>query len=321
MSFASPLFLAALVLVPLLVAAYAAAQRRRRRYAVRFTALPALRAASATVPAWRRHLPAVLALAALATLVLAIARPQRTVAVPEERASIMLVSDHSRSMLADDVEPDRLSAAQRAANEFLDEVPDGVRVGMVAFSGAPDAVQAPTHDRDVVRNLIANQEADGATATGDALQAALGALEADRQQSRRTRGGKPAPSAIVLLSDGKTTQGTDPLGVASTAEQMKIPIYTIALGTSDAVVAVPGFGALVPVPPDPETMAEISRISGGKAFRAEDGGRLSSIYKELGSKLGTRNVKREATSGFAAAGLALLLAASALSTRWAARLP
>lgn len=320
MSFASPLFLAALVLVPLVVAAYVAAQHRRRRYAVRFTALPALRAAAATVPAWRRHLPAVLALAALATLVLALARPQRTVAVPEERASIMLVSDHSRSMLADDVEPDRLSAAQRAANEFLGEVPEGVRVGMVAFSGAPDAIQAPTHDRDAVRNLIANQEADGATATGDALQAALDALEADRRQSR-TRGGKPAPAAIVLLSDGKTTQGTDPLGVASTAEQLKIPIYTIALGTSDAVVAVPGFGALVPVPPDPETMAEISRISGGKAFRAEDGGRLSSIYKDLGSKLGTRNVKREATSAFAAAGLALLLAASALSTRWAARLP
>ena len=318
MSFASPLFLLALLLVPLVLAAYVAARARRRRYAVRFTALPALRAASATVPAWRRHLPAALALAALATLVLALARPHRTVAVPVERASIMLVTDHSRSMLADDVDPDRLSAAQRAANEFLDEVPEGVRVGMVAFSATPDAVQIPTHDREAVRNLIANQVADGATATGDALQAALDALTSD---TGVRRGEKPPPSAIVLLSDGKTTVGRDPVGVASAAEAMKVPIYTIALGTSDAVVAVPGFGGLVPVPPDPETMAEIARVSGGRSFQAEDGGRLSSIYKELGSRLGTRNVKREATSAFAAGGLLLLLGAAALSARWSARLP
>lgn len=318
MSFASPLFLAGLALIPLLVLAYSAARARRRRYAVRFTALPALRAATATVPAWRRHLPAALALAALATLVLALARPHRTVAVPVERASIMLVTDHSRSMLADDVEPDRLSAAKRAANEFLDEVPDGVRVGMVAFSATPDAVQVPTQDRDVVRNLIENQTADGATATGEALQAALDALAADSTGNPRA---KRPPSAIVLLSDGKTTVGRDPVGVASTAEALKIPIYTIALGTSDAVVAVPGFGGLVPVPPDPETMAEIARVSGGRSFQAEDGGRLSSIYKQLGSRLGTRDVKREATSAFAAGGLLLLLGAAALSTRWSARLP
>lgn len=320
MSFASPLFLAGLVLVPLVAAAYVTARARRRRYAVRFTALPALRAAAATVPAWRRHLPAVLALAALTVLVLALARPQRTVAVPVERASIMLVTDHSRSMLADDVEPDRLTAAQKAANEFLDEVPDGVRVGIVAFSATPDAVQVPTHDREAVRTLIANQEADGATATGEALQAALDALAGDSTDTGSGRAKRP-PSAIVLLSDGKTTVGRDPIGVASTAESLKVPIYTIALGTSDAVVAVPGFGGLVPVPPDPETMAEIARVSGGKSFRAEDGGRLSSIYKELGSQLGTRNVKREATSAFAAGGLLLLLGAAALSTRWSARLP
>ena len=318
MSFASPLFLAGLLLVPLLVAAYSAARARRGRYAVRFTAMPALVAASATVPAWRRHLPALLALAALATLVLAVARPHRTVAVPVERASIMLVTDHSRSMLADDVEPDRLRAAQRAAKDFLGEVPDGVRVGMVAFSATPDAVQVPTHDRDVVRDMIDNQSADGATATGEALQAALDALAPESSGNPRA---KRPPSAIVLLSDGKTTVGRDPLGVASAAEALKIPIYTISLGTSDAVVPVPGFGGLVPVPPDPETMAEISRISGGKSFRAEDGGRLSSIYKELGSRLGTRNVKREATAAFAAGGLLLLLGAAALSTRWSARLP
>lgn len=316
MSFASPVFLLGLLLIPAVIAAYAAARRRRTRFAVRFTALPALKAAAATVPAWRRHLPAALALAALATLVLAIARPQRTVAVPVEEASIMLVTDRSRSMLADDVEPDRLTAAQNAARRFLEEIPESVKVGIVSFSSAPDAVESPSTDREPVRRVIDEQVADGATATGDALQSALDALVAGRRR------GKGPPSAVVLLSDGKTTVGRDPLEVASAAEQLKIPIYTVALGTEDAVVPVPGFGGgLVPVPPDPETLAEISRVSGGKAFEAEDGGKLASIYEQLGSQLGTKKEKREATTAFAAGGLLLLLGAAGLSARWAARLP
>ena len=149
MSFATPAWLLGLALVPLAIMAYQASRRRGSRYAVRFTAVPALRAAAAAVPAWRRHLPAALALAALAALVLALAKPEKTVAVPIERASIMLVTDHSRSMSATDVEPDRLSAAQRAARTFLNTLPDQVRVGAVAFSDTPDAVQAPSADQNV----------------------------------------------------------------------------------------------------------------------------------------------------------------------------
>src|SRR4051812_29248631 len=187
-------------------------RRRARRYAVRFTAVPALRAAAASAPRnWLRHAPAALLLAALASLVFALAKPERTVAVPVERGSIMLVTDHSRSMQATDVAPDRLRAAQAAAHRFLKEVPSAVRVGVVAFSSSPDAVQSPTSDHAETQRVIDLQVADGATASGEALQVALDTLTSDRQN------GKRPPAAIVLLSDGKTTTGRDPVEVARAA--------------------------------------------------------------------------------------------------------
>jgi Ca-activated chloride channel homolog len=315
-SFASPTWLLALALVPLVLLAYLASRRNAKRYAVRFTAVPALKVAAGAVPAWRRHLPAALALAALAALVFAMAKPQTTVAVPIERASIMLVTDHSRSMLATDVQPDRLAAAQRAARTFLDQLPEPVRVGAVAFSDSPDAVQAPSNDHDGARRIVDGQVADGATATGDALQVAIDALRRDRQN------GKRPPSAIVLLSDGKTTVGPDPVAIARTAGQLKIRIYTVALGTRDATVPNPNpFGTPLSVAPDPDTLRKISEVSGGRAFTAEDDDELSSIYKTLGSQLGTRQEKKEITASFAIGGFVLLLGAAAASVRWAGRLP
>src|SRR5207302_8306011 len=158
----------------------------------------------------------------------ALAKPEHTVAEPIERATIMLVTDHSRSMESDDVSPDRLAAAQKAANTFLDQVPSKVRVGIVAYSTAPDAVQTPTTDRSPVRQIINSQFPDGATATGNALTVALNAITQDTGPGT---GGKRPPAAIVLLSDGKTTIGTDPVGVAEQAGKAKVPIYTVALGT------------------------------------------------------------------------------------------
>jgi Ca-activated chloride channel family protein len=316
MSFASPAWLWALALVPLAAAAYAASRHRAKRYAVRFPALPALKAAAGTTPAWRRHLPAALALASLAALVVAMAKPQKTVAVPIERASIMLVTDHSRSMSATDVEPDRLSAAQRAARTFLNTLPNQVRVGAVAFSDTPDAVQAPSSNHDDARRIVDGQVADGATATGAALEVAIDALKNDKQN------GKRPPSAIVLLSDGKTTVPPDPVPVARTAGQLKIPIYTVALGTRDATVPNPNpFGTPLLVAPDPETLRQIAQVSGGKAFTAEDSDSLKSIYKTLGSQLGTKDQKSQITSAFVVAGLLLLLGAAATSVRFGSRIP
>ena len=125
----------------------------------------------------------------------------------------------------------------------------------------------------------------------------------------------------MLLSDGKTTTGRSPVDVAVQAGQAKVPIYTVALGTEDGVVAGPGFGGYIPVPPDPETLGTIARESGGKAFTAEDAGRLSNIYEDLGSKLGSTKRKQETTAAFAIAGLVLLLGAAAASTRFAPALP
>jgi Ca-activated chloride channel homolog len=315
-SFASPAWLLGLALVPLALLAYQASRRRGSRYAVRFTALPALKAAATVVPAWRRQVPAALALAALAALVLVLAKPQKTIAVPVERASIMLVTDHSRSMSATDVEPDRLSAAQRAARTFINQLPEQVRLGAVAFSDTPDAVQAPSSDHDDARRIVDAQVADGATATGAALEVAIDALKNDKQN------GKRAPSAIILLSDGKTTVPPDPVPIARSARQLKIPIYTVALGTRDATVPNPNpFGTPLLVAPDPETLRQIARVSGGKAFTAEDSDSLKSIYKTLGSQLGTKNQKKQVTASFAIGGLVLLLGAGITSLRWAGRLP
>ena len=315
MSFADPIYLLALLLVPLAVLAHLGASRRAKRHAVRFTAIPALKAAAATVPRWRKHVPAALAIAAIATLALAMAKPHRTVAVPRERASIMLVTDHSRSMLATDVEPDRLTAGKAAARTFLGEVPKRVRVGVVAYSDAPDAVHAPSTDRGTVRDVIDEQVADGATATGDALQVAVDTL----QQARRS--GRRAPGGIVLLSDGKTTAGRDPVEVAQVARRARIPIYTVSVGTRDATVPNPGYGPPLAAEPDPETLERIAETSDGRAFKAEDEHELSAVYKALGSQLGTRKESREVTAGFAIVGSLLLLGAATASVRWTGRLP
>lgn len=318
MSFASPFFLFALLLVPLALMAQLAARRRARRYAVRFPAAATLALAAGRTPAWRRGLPLALLLASIAALALALAKPQKTIAVPVQRASIMLVTDHSRSMMAEDVDPTRLAAAKRAAHTFLDQLPPGVRVGVTTFSDVPDGTQTPTHDHALVRRMIDAQIADGGTATGDALQVALDTLE---REPKGANGRRP-PSAIVLLSDGTTTTGRDPVAVAESARAMKVPIYTVALGTRDATVPNPGFGPpLLSVPPDPALLKRIADASGGRTFSAQDDQQLSTIYRTLGSQLGTRDAKREVTAAFAVGGLVLLLGAAAASTRWAGRVP
>ncbi len=312
MSFQSPLALAALALVPLAIALYALAQRRARRYAVRLPGAAAI-ARAVPRPSVMRHAPAALFSLALAAALLAVARPEATVAVPVEQASVMLVTDDSRSMEATDVSPSRLEAARDAATDFLDSVPDELRAGAVAFSDTPHTVVPPTEDREPVRAMIEALGADGGTATGDALTAALEALpEGER------RGDGP-PAAIVLLSDGRRTVGSDPLGAAREAARRGIPVYTVSLGTPDGQLETPT--GTMGVPPDPETMRQIAEITGGEAFTAEDAGELGSIYDRLGSQIGTRDEQREITAGFAGGAVVLLGAGLVLSLRRFGRLP
>ena len=274
--------------------------------------MPVLAGAVAATPLWKRHIPATVAALALVVLAVALARPHATVAVPVERASVVLVTDASRSMLATDVEPSRMDAARSAAGAFLDGVPDELRVGAVGFSTTPSSVVVPSHDRERVRAHLASLQADGSTATGDALAEALRLLKSE--------GKRRPPAAIVLLSDGKTTTGRDPVEVARQARTAGVPINTVALGTSDGTITDSN-GNTLPVPPDPETMVDIARTSGGESFDVDDGDQLDAVYERLGSQIGTRPEEREITAGFAAGGMALLLAAAALSLRAGGRLP
>jgi Ca-activated chloride channel homolog len=311
-SFEAPLFLIALALVPLGIVLYGRAERRRRRAAAAFAA-PAV-AASATPrrPGWRRHAPLALAGIALAVLILALARPQATVAVPVEQASVVLALDHSGSMQATDVSPSRLAAVREAADAFLDRVPEDVRVGAVAFDHRARAVASPSTDREELRDGLEQAlKPSGGTATGDAMQTALSMLN--------HRANKRPPSAIVLLSDGVSTSGRDPMEVADTARKAKVPVHTVALGTESGTITTPD-GSTQRVPPDIDTLREIAERTGGKAFRTADASELSAVYEELGSKVATKDEKREVTAGFAAGALAFLLVGIALSLRWFRRL-
>jgi len=311
MSFQAPLFLLGLLTIPAAIAALVMARRRPARYAMRYPALPTLAAVLPRTPRWRRSVPPALLCLALAGLALALARPEATVAVPVEQASVMLVTDTSGSMEATDVEPTRLAAAQDAARRFLDRVPEELRVGLVAYSSAPLTVLRPTEERPPVEAAVDRLTAEGGTATGDALDSALRALG--------TRADDAPPAAIVLLSDGATQEGRDPVEVADEARAAGVPVYTVALGTADGIVE--SGGQVLRVPPDPEALAEVAERSGGATFAAEDADALDEVYERLGSKIGTRQEKREISAGFAAAGLLLLGGSLLTSLRWRGRLP
>ena len=250
---------------------------------------------------------------ALAALALALARPHATVAVPVERASVVLVTDASRSMLATDVEPSRMDAARSAAGAFLDGVPDELRVGAVGFSTTPSSVVPPTQDRERVRAHLASLQADGSTATGDALAEALQLLGKTGQD-----GGRPRQSCCCPTA--RRPRGATPsMWLARRVPQAFRSTRSRSAPSGGTITD--SSGNMPPVPPDPETMAEIARTSGGESFDVDDGDQLDAVYERLGSQIGTRPEKREITAGFAAGGMALLLAAAGLSLRAGGRLP
>ena len=194
-------------------------------------------------------------------------------------------------------------------------MPDKLLVGFVGFSSQTNAVVEPTLEHDQVRAALQALQADGGTATGDALNAAL-----DRLEARRGKDGTRAPAAVILLSDGERTEGSDPLAAAQRAKQLGIPVSTVALGTPSGTVPGP-LGEPIPVPPDPATLQEISRITGGTFTEAADAGQLDGVYKKLGSKVGTKRVRHDVSASFAAGGLVLLLAGLGTGLRWRGRLP
>jgi Ca-activated chloride channel family protein len=316
-SFAAPLVLLGLAAIPPAIWWYVGQQRRRERAAAAFAA-PRLAASVAPLrPGWRRHAPMLAFAVALIVLIAAAARPQRTVAVPVTDGAIMLANDVSSSMQSTDVAPSRLGAAQRAAERFVQRVPGPLGVGLLEFNQRPVVLQSPTTDHSLLITALRELHAGGHTDVGDALLAALHSL-----RSLPAKGGKHPPSAIVLISDGYSTGGSDPLAAARQAAADHIPIYTVAVGTDHGTLPFRRGGRIVnvPVPIAPQQLAQIASLSGGRAFTAADSGGLTQVYEHLAAQFGHKRVKQEISASFAGGGLALLLLGSALSLRWFGRL-
>jgi Ca-activated chloride channel homolog len=320
MSFREPLLLALLALVPLAIAAYVVAQRRRRRFAVRYTNLDLL--AGVARASWIRHLPAALALLALAALLVALARPERTVAAQRREAVVIMVTDTSGSMLAKDVRPDRLVAAREAARALTRQVPEDFRLGLVKFGSVAEQVVDPTTDRTQMEIALRTLSVKGTTAMGDGLR--LG-LDAARTPIPDGLGGtRRLPASIVLLSDGASTRGSDPIDVAQQAKRAGVRIFTIALGTPGGVLETrrrEGTIRRESVPPDTLTLQEIARETGGRYFNAPSADQLEAVYSGLATRFSTRQEKQEVTAAFAGGGLVLLLGGLALSLLRGGRLP
>ena len=316
MSFRDPLLLAGLVLVPLALAAYVMAQRRRRRFAVRYTNVDLLAAAAGRD--WLRHLPALLALLALAALVVALARPERVVADERRQATVVMVTDTSGSMLATDVAPNRLHAAQSAGRQLANKLPRDFKLGLVTFGSTADQLVAPTDDKTAVVRAIDSLRVHGATAMGDGLSLALDAANAGLPRAVRP------PAAVVLLSDGSNTRGQDPVTVAQRARKAGIRVYTVALGTQNGMLETKdrnGNPKQEPVPPDTGTLQEIARETGGRFYNVTDAERLQEIYSGLGTRFARLQEKQEVTAAFAGGALFLLLLGAGASLARGGRLP
>ena len=334
--FADPRLLWALLLVPAGLVAYVLLQRRRSGYAVRFTNLDLLASVVERSPGWRRHVPPALFLAAVAALGLGLARPQGTVRVPRDEATLVLILDVSGSMRSDDVKPTRLQAAQAAAKTLVEGLPPRIQVALIAFSSTVRVLASPTTDRQQVILGIESLQPNGGTAMGDALLTGVGLVRPEAQATVAKQapvdGGavnvdptKRIPATILLMSDGANTVGqTQPLDAADISAQLDLPINTVALGTQEGQALIPdgrGGQRLQSVPPDPDTLKAIAARTKARFFAAPSASDLNAAYTDLGRKVGFRDERRDATHIPLAIGFVLLLACGGLSLAWSQKLP
>ena len=330
MSFDRPLALLAFVVVPVLVAGYLLVRRRRMRYAVDYTNVEVLGKVAARVSPWRERVTVALSLAVLILLTVGMAEPHVMRGAPIENATVVLVVDTSRSMLATDVAPTRLGAAKAAASAFLGRVESRLRVGLVTFSGDVTVAATPTHDRDLLRRSVAtiNPFMGGrGTAIGDALARAVElARSSFEEQGGPVPATGPIPGAegavsILFLSDGRQNRGILPAAAgAQLAAQAKIPVYTVALGTDNPDPQAGPFGGFGRMP-DRATLRAIAQTTGGEYFAARSSQALSSAYDDLGSRLGRTRRRTEVTFLFVAAAAVALATAIGLSRFWEPSLP
>ena len=304
-----------------LLATYLVVQRARRKLVVRFTSVDMLASVAPRRSGWQRHIPAAALLGALALLVIGFAQPARAVRTPRQRATVILTLDVSGSMIANDVTPSRLAAAQQAARGFVGALPPGVQLGLVSFASTASVLVPPTADRSTVLAAINTLRAGGGTATGDAIFLSLDAVNTLPPGAD----GKRAPAAIVLMSDGTPTVGRPGQSPAQTvvdatagARQAGVKINTIAFGTQNGELDLGGRTILVPS--DPPAMAQIASDTGGRTFTAQSAGQLKSVYSQIGRVVGYDVHRHEITAWFTGIALAFAIAAAVTALIWTQRI-
>ena len=346
-----PWWLLSMLSVPILVGTYIWMLRRRRKYTVRYSSLSLVRAALPERSRWRQHLPFGLLLAGLSILTAAMTRPVAVVEVPLSQTSIILAIDVSRSMCATDVNPNRLTVAQDAANAFIEEQPSGTRIGIVAFARFAEIVVPPTHDKEALHAAINGFTTSLGTAIGSATLKSLDAIaevnpavapSTVRLEEEETFSSENEfqPDIIVLLTDGANSNGANPIAAAKQAADRGVRIYTIGFGTddpgrmtctqaqmgSDVFGGGFGFGNFDPdnaprdirrfLVIDEETLQGVADSTGGSYFRAENADQLLEIFLDLPSRVSLQKERIEISAFFALLAALFVAGAMALSLRW-----
>jgi Ca-activated chloride channel family protein len=347
-----PGFLFLLGFIPLIVAVYVW-MLRRRRVAVRYSSLSLIRAALPQQSNLRRHLPFSLLLLGLAGLIVALSRPVMIVAVPTDQTTVLLSIDVSRSMCSTDIPPTRIEAAQAAALSFIDGQEASRFIGVVAFSGFAELVQSPTKDRQTLRAAVQSLTTGRRTAIGSGILEALDAIaEVDENVAPSVNDlssglepppvpkGAYAPDIIVLLTDGVTNAGPDPLEAAQQAANRGVRVYTIGFGTEAGSGfpscgrqflggepffgggqgfggGGPGFGAgSFRRGIDEETLKQIAALTGGAYYSAESASDLQNVFQNLPTNLIVKHETTEISVVFTALGALLAALAILLSLLW-----
>jgi Ca-activated chloride channel family protein len=331
-----PWSLLLLGVLPLVVGAYIWTLRRRRRFAVRYSSLSLVREALPEYSRWRRHLPFALFLLALASLVLALSRPVAIVQVPTGDATIILAMDVSRSMMATDIPPTRIDAAASAALSFVRRQRSSTPIGIVVFAAFAEMVQPPTTDQEALEAAIASLTTGRGTAVGSGILRSLDVIaeiDPNVAPSVRGRAGEVvptpvpketfAPAIIVVLTDGVSTTGPDPLQAAQQAADRGVRVYTIGFGTENGGIFGPnqgwgggGGGGRFRRGIDEETLKQVAEMTSATYYSAESAGELQKVFENLPTYFTTRDETREISVAFTAFGALLAALAVGLSLLW-----
>lgn len=332
-----PGFLYLLGLIPILIIAYIWILRRRKPFAVRYSSLSLVRTALPQQAQWRRHVPFALFLLAISSLVMAVGRPVSTVEVPASNSTIILAIDVSRSMCSTDILPSRLEAAKEAALQFVQDQDGKAQIGIVAFAGFAALVQSPTTDQELLETAIKNLTTARRTAIGEGILMSLDTIaEIDDSvtspysgvEQIPVTGGEYIPAIIVLLTDGVSTSGTDPLAAAQLSVVRGVRVYTIGFGTAyNTSIPNCGFGGggqfgggtgggRFRREIDEQTLMQVADITGGSYHLAESADQLQEVFDNLPTQLITVTETTEVSVIFVLAGAALVALAIILSIIW-----